>query len=69
MIVAINEPAALRVLRGQTLQLSAFVDRHRPWLPGPAGQVATGPIVDAVDGDVGEQWICHRGACLVRVHH
>ena len=69
VIVAINEPAALRVLREQTLPLSAFVDRHQPWRTGPAGQIAAGPIVDAVDGEVGEQWICYRGAWLVRVYH
>jgi hypothetical protein len=25
--------------------------------------------VEAVDGAVAEQWVCHRGAWLVRVHH
>ncbi|HKC06284.1 MAG TPA: hypothetical protein VKJ67_05455 [Methylomirabilota bacterium] len=38
-------------------------------LTGPSGQHTTGPIVDAVDGAVGEQWMCHQGAWLVRVHH
>ena len=41
----------------------------RAWRAGPAGQVTTGPIVDAADGAVGEQWVCHQGAWLVRVHH
>jgi len=69
VIVAINEPAELRVRHDQTLPLTAFVVRHEPWRTGPAGQVTAGPIVDAVDGAVGEQWVCHRGTWLVRVHH
>ena len=63
------EPAELRVRHEQSLPLSAFVVRDEPWRTGPAGQVTAGPIVDAVDGAVGEQWVCHRGAWLVRVHH
>ena len=69
VIVAINEPAELRVRHEQSLPLSAFVVRDEPWRTGPAGQVTAGPIVDAMDGAVGEQWVCHRGAWLVRVHH
>ncbi|HET9854407.1 MAG TPA: hypothetical protein VFR53_05070 [Methylomirabilota bacterium] len=69
VIVAINEPAALRVLHDARLPLTAFVVRHEPWRTGPAGQVTSGPVVDAADGAVGEQWICHQGAWLVRVHH
>ena len=69
VIVAINEPAALRVLHDARLPLTAFVVRHEPWRTGPAGQVTTGPVVDAADGAVGEQWVCHQGAWLVRVHH
>ena len=69
VIVAINEPAELRVRHEHSLPLSAFVVRDEPWRTGPAGQVTSGPIVDAVDGAVGEQWVCHRGAWLVRVHH
>jgi hypothetical protein len=69
LIVAINEPAALRVLHDARLPLSAFVVRHEPWRTGPAGHVTAGPIVDAADGAVGEQWVCHQGAWLVRVHH
>jgi hypothetical protein len=68
-IVAINEPAALRVRHEPALPLSAFVVRHEPWRTGPPGQLTTGPVVDAVDGAVGEQWVCHRGAWLVRVYH
>ncbi len=69
VIVAINEPAALRVLHDTQLPLTAFVVRHEPWRTGPPGQVTTGPVVDAADGAVGEQWVCFRGAWLVRVHH
>lgn len=69
VIVAINEPSAVRVLRDQTLPLSDFVVRHEPWRKGPGGQSTAGPIVDAVDDGVGEQWVCHRGAWLVRVYH
>ena len=69
VIVAINEPTALRVLHDARLPLTAFVVRHEPWRTGPAGQVTTGPVVDAADGAVGEQWVCHQGAWLVRVHH
>jgi hypothetical protein len=69
VIVAINEPAGLRVLHDRTLPLTAFVVRHEPWRTGPAGQVTAGPIVDAVDGAVGEQWTCHQGTWLVRVYH
>jgi hypothetical protein len=69
VIVAINEPSALRVLHDARLPLTAFVVRHEPWRTGPVGQVTSGPIVDAADGAVGEQWICHQGAWLVRVHH
>jgi hypothetical protein len=68
-IVAINEPAELRVLREPALPLSAFVVRHEPWRTGPAGQRTAGPVVEAVDGAVGEQWVCHRGTWLVRVYH
>lgn len=68
-IVAINEPAELRVLREPALPLSAFVVRHEPWRTGPPGQRTAGPVVDAVDGAVGEQWVCHRGTWLVRVYH
>ena len=57
------------VLHDARLPLTAFVVRHEPWRAGPAGQVTTGPIVDAADGAVGEQWVCHQGAWLVRVHH
>jgi hypothetical protein len=69
VIVAINEPAALRVLHDARLPLTAFVVRHEPWRTGPVGHVTAGPIVDAADGAVGEQWVCHQGAWLVRVHH
>ena len=69
VIVAINEPAGLRVLHDAGLPLTAFVVRHEPWRTGPAGQLTTGPVVDAADGAVGEQWVCHQGAWLVRVHH
>lgn len=69
VIVAINEPAELRVRHEPALPLSAFVVRDEPWRTGPPGQVTAGPIVDAVDGAVGEQWVCHQGAWLVRVHH
>ena len=69
VIVAVNEPAELRVRHEQALPLSAFVVRDEPWRTGPVGQVTAGPIVDAVDGAVGEQWVCHQGAWLVRVHH
>ena len=69
VIAAINEPGELRVLHGRPLPLSVFVVRHEPWRRGPAGQVTDGPIVDAVDGAVGEQWVCHQGMWLVRVHH
>lgn len=69
VIVAINEPAALRVLHDARLPLTAFVVRHEPWRTGPVGHVTSGPIVDAADGGVGEQWVCHQGAWLVRVHH
>lgn len=69
VIVAINEPAGLRVLHDARLPLTAFVVRHEPWRTGPAGQVTSGPVVDAADGAVGEQWVCHQGAWLVRVHH
>ena len=67
--VAINQPAELRIRHAPALALSAFVVRDEPWRTGPPGQLATGPIVDAVDGAGGEQWVCHRGAWLVRVHH
>ena len=66
VIVAINEPAALHDAR---LPLTALVVRHEPWRTGPAGHVTSGPIVNAADGAVGEQWVCHQGAWLVRVHH
>ncbi len=69
VIVAINEPATLRVLHDARLPLSGFVVRHEPWRTGPASQLTTGPIVDAADGGGGEQWVCHQGAWLVRVHH
>jgi hypothetical protein len=58
-----------RVLHDARLPLTAFVVRHEPWRTGPAGHVTSGPIVDAADGAVGEQWVCHQGAWLVRVHH
>ena len=69
VIVAINEPVSLRVLHDARLPLTAFVVRHEPWRTGPAGQITSGPVVDAADGAVGEQWVCHQGAWLVRVHH
>jgi hypothetical protein len=69
VIVAINEPAALRVVREPMLPLSAFVHRQEPWRTGPAGLHTSGPIVDATDGHVGEQWVCHQGEWLVRVYH
>jgi hypothetical protein len=69
VIVAINEPSALRVVREPPLPLSAFVHRQEPWRTGPAGRHTSGPIVDATDGDVGEQWVCHDGEWLVRVYH
>jgi hypothetical protein len=69
VIVAINEPAARRVLHDARLPLTAFVVRREPWRTGPAGQVTSGPVVDTADGAVGEQWVCHQGAWLVRVHH
>jgi hypothetical protein len=69
VIVAINEPSALRVVREPPRPLSAFVHRQEPWRTGPAGLHTSGPIVDATDGDVGEQWVCHQGVWLVRVYH
>jgi len=69
VIVAINEPATLRVLHDAKLPLGGFVVGHEPWRTGPPGQVTTGPIVDAADGAVVEQWVGHQGAGLVRVHH
>jgi hypothetical protein len=69
VIVAINEPAALRVVREPMLPLSTFVHRQEPWRTGPAGLHTSSPIVDATDGDVGEQWVCHQGEWLVRVYH
>jgi hypothetical protein len=69
VIVAINEPSALRVVHEPMLPLSAFVHRQEPWRTGPAGLHTSSPIVDATDGDVGEQWVCHQGEWLVRVYH
>jgi hypothetical protein len=69
VIVAINEPSPLHVVREPPLPLSAFVHRQEPWRTGPAGRHTTDPIVDAADGDVGEQWVCDDGEWLVRVYH
>ena len=69
VIVGINEPFAWHVVQGPPLPLSAFVHRQEPCRTGPAGRHTTDPIVDATDGDVGEQWVCHDGEWLVRVYH